>query len=83
MHAWCSVLAGPGRWLLWHILPCPHSTPTSATPTFTCLPRALLQHAERLDREIVYDRDFDYDYFGFKVRGGESWNRRIVKNIAE
>ncbi len=26
------------------------------------------QNAERLDSEIIYDRDFDYDYFGFKVR---------------
>merc|ERR1712216_276516 len=24
-------------------------------------------NAERLDAEIVYDRDFDYDYFGFKT----------------
>jgi hypothetical protein len=28
-----------------------------------------LQHGERLDSEINYDRDFDYDYFGFKVGG--------------
>ena len=28
----------------------------------------LLQNAERLDSEIIYNRDFDYDYFGFKVR---------------
>ena len=28
-----------------------------------------LQNAERLDSEIIYNRDFDYDYFGFKVRG--------------
>ena len=27
----------------------------------------LSQHAERLDSEIIYDRDFDYDYFGFKT----------------
>eukprot|EP00878_Enallax_costatus_P017789 GHUV01018691.1.p1 GENE.GHUV01018691.1~~GHUV01018691.1.p1 ORF type:complete len:758 (+),score=282.13 GHUV01018691.1:282-2555(+) len=25
------------------------------------------EHAERLDSEIIYDRDFDYDYFGFKT----------------
>lgn len=25
------------------------------------------ENAERLDSEIVYDRDFDYDYFGFKT----------------
>mmetsp|Transcript_989 Transcript_989/g.1566 ORF Transcript_989/g.1566 Transcript_989/m.1566 type:complete len:856 (-) Transcript_989:924-3491(-) len=27
----------------------------------------IMQHAERLDNEIRYDRDFDYDYFGFKT----------------
>jgi hypothetical protein len=26
------------------------------------------QNAERLDSSIIYDRDFDYDYFGFKAR---------------
>ena len=30
-----------------------------------------MQNAERLDSEIIYNRDFDYDYFGFKVRGGD------------
>lgn len=29
--------------------------------------RPALQNAERLDSEIRYDRDFDYDYFGFKT----------------
>ena len=27
----------------------------------------LLQNAALLDSEIIYDRDFDYDYFGFKT----------------
>ncbi|KAI3518925.1 hypothetical protein L1887_07824 [Cichorium endivia] len=27
----------------------------------------IMQHAARLDSEIIYDRDFDYDYFGFKT----------------
>ena len=27
----------------------------------------MLQNAARLDSEIIYDRDFDYDYFGFKT----------------
>ena len=27
----------------------------------------LVQNAARLDSEIIYNRDFDYDYFGFKV----------------
>ncbi|CAI5491857.1 unnamed protein product, partial [Closterium sp. Naga37s-1] len=26
-----------------------------------------MKHAERLDSEVIYDRDFDYDYFGFKT----------------
>lgn len=25
------------------------------------------QNADRFDSEIIYDRDFDYDYFGFKT----------------
>lgn len=29
--------------------------------------QTILDNAERLDSEIVYDRDFDYDYFGFKT----------------
>lgn len=27
----------------------------------------MLQNAARLDSDIIYDRDFDYDYFGFKT----------------
>ena len=27
----------------------------------------MLQNVARLDSEIIYDRDFDYDYFGFKT----------------
>ncbi|XP_042407876.1 ribonucleoside-diphosphate reductase large subunit-like isoform X2 [Zingiber officinale] len=27
----------------------------------------VIKNAERLDNEIIYDRDFDYDYFGFKT----------------
>lgn len=27
----------------------------------------LFQNATRLDSEIIYDRDFEYDYFGFKT----------------
>jgi ribonucleoside-diphosphate reductase subunit M1 len=29
--------------------------------------KVIIENAERLDSEIVYDRDFDYDYFGFKT----------------
>jgi hypothetical protein len=32
-----------------------------------CCPFDIVQNADRLDSEIIYDRDFDYDYFGFKV----------------
>ncbi|KAJ0458218.1 putative ribonucleoside-diphosphate reductase [Helianthus annuus] len=27
----------------------------------------IMKHAAKLDSEIIYDRDFDYDYFGFKT----------------
>ncbi|MCH98784.1 ribonucleoside-diphosphate reductase large subunit-like, partial [Trifolium medium] len=27
----------------------------------------IIKNAARLDSEIIYDRDFDYDYFGFKT----------------
>ena len=37
---------------------------TAWTPDTVCD----LQNSERLDSEIIYDRDFDYDYFGFKAR---------------
>lgn len=33
----------------------------------TVLVLGVLQNTDRLDSEIIYDRDFDYDYFGFKV----------------
>jgi len=39
-----------------------HKSPHSA-----CLSLPPVQHGERLDNEIRYDRDFDYDFFGFKV----------------
>lgn len=40
----------------------------SLVDSFTDMNVALfLQNSERLDSEIIYDRDFDYDYFGFKV----------------
>ncbi|XP_010518488.1 PREDICTED: ribonucleoside-diphosphate reductase large subunit-like isoform X2 [Camelina sativa] len=29
--------------------------------------RIVMENAARLDSEIIYDRDFDYDYFGFKT----------------
>lgn len=38
-----------------------------------------LQNADRLDSEIIYDRDFDYDYFGFKV-GGSSEGMMMLRH---
>ncbi|HXH18053.1 MAG TPA: ribonucleoside-diphosphate reductase subunit alpha, partial [Chitinophagales bacterium] len=29
--------------------------------------RIVMSHAERLDSSIIYDRDYNYDYFGFKT----------------
>lgn len=29
--------------------------------------KIIMENAERLNSEIIYDRDFDYDYFGFKT----------------
>jgi ribonucleoside-diphosphate reductase subunit M1 len=36
---------------------------------YSCADQCYLafQNAERLDSEIIYDRDFEYDYFGFKT----------------
>ena len=42
----------------------PNPEPT-LTPDPRLDPRA--QNADRFDSEIVYDRDFDYDYFGYKT----------------
>ena len=39
-------------------------------------------NAERFDSEIVYDRDFDYDYFGYKTLE-RSYLLRIDGKIVE
>ena len=53
----------------------PTPTPTP-TPPQTGEPAPLVSedvhaivmaHAERLNSAIIYDRDFEYDYFGFKT----------------
>lgn len=43
--------------------PLPHANPPLPLPLTSPPP----QNAQRLDSEIRYDRDFDYDYFGFKT----------------
>jgi ribonucleoside-diphosphate reductase alpha chain len=40
------------------------------------------QHAERLDSAAIYDRDFNYDYFGFKTLE-RSYLLRIDGKVAE
>lgn len=42
----------------------------------------LFQHAAKLDSEIIYDRDFDYDYFGFKTLE-RSYLLKIEGNVVE
>lgn len=37
----------------------------------------MLQNAAKLDSEIIYDRDFDYDYFGFKVSRHRQAGRHV------
>lgn len=43
---------------------CIHSSLVTLLLPLTCV---RMQNSDRLDNEIRYDRDFDYDYFGFKV----------------
>jgi ribonucleoside-diphosphate reductase subunit M1 len=42
----------------------------------------IMRNADRLDSEIIYDRDFDYDYFGFKTLE-RSYLLRINGDIVE
>ncbi|KAG0319341.1 ribonucleotide-diphosphate reductase subunit rnr1 [Linnemannia gamsii] len=42
----------------------------------------IMKHADRLDSAIVYDRDFDYNYFGFKTLE-RSYLLQINGKIAE
>jgi hypothetical protein len=35
----------------------------------TAAPQAVMANAEKLDAAMDYSRDYDYDYFGFKVCG--------------
>eukprot|EP01026_Neomeris_dumetosa_P058562 TRINITY_DN5457_c0_g1_i4.p1 TRINITY_DN5457_c0_g1~~TRINITY_DN5457_c0_g1_i4.p1 ORF type:complete len:823 (+),score=106.38 TRINITY_DN5457_c0_g1_i4:225-2693(+) len=44
--------------------------------------RLVMDNAELLDSEIIYDRDFDYDYFGFKTLE-RSYLLRIKGKIVE
>lgn len=40
-----------------------------------------MQNADRLDSEIIYMRDFDYDYFGFKVRLSSLWSTAFAYSM--
>ncbi|CAI9290921.1 unnamed protein product [Lactuca saligna] len=42
----------------------------------------LFQYAAKLDSEIIYDGDFDYDYFGFKTLD-RSYLLKIEGNVVE
>ncbi|GBG91608.1 hypothetical protein CBR_g52642 [Chara braunii] len=42
----------------------------------------VMKNASRLDSEIIYDRDFDYDYFGFKTLE-RSYLLRIEGKVVE
>lgn len=44
--------------------------------------KAVMENADRLDSEIIYDRDFHYDYFGFKTLE-RSYLLRIDGKIVE
>ena len=42
----------------------------------------IVKNAERLDAAIVHDRDFNYDYFGFKTLE-RSYLLKVNKKIVE
>ncbi|TVU27835.1 hypothetical protein EJB05_19336 [Eragrostis curvula] len=42
----------------------------------------IMKNAARLDSEIIYDRDFDYDYFGFKTLE-RSYLLKVGGNVVE
>jgi len=47
-----------------------HINPRNNTPSSLIAQQhydIIMKNADRLDSEIVYDRDFEYDYFGFKT----------------
>ncbi|CAG9467672.1 unnamed protein product [Pedinophyceae sp. YPF-701] len=46
------------------------------------LHQIVMANADRLDGEIIYDRDYDYDYFGFKTLE-RSYLLRINGNVVE
>ncbi|KEF52662.1 ribonucleoside-diphosphate reductase large chain [Exophiala aquamarina CBS 119918] len=54
------------------------SSPMISQETYECV----MRHAEELNSAIVYDRDFNYQYFGFKTLE-RSYLLKIGKQIAE
>jgi len=54
------------------------SSPMISTETYECI----MRHAEELNSAIVYDRDFNYQYFGFKTLE-RSYLLKIGNRVAE
>src|ERR1700743_384040 len=53
-------------------------SPMISKETYECV----LRHADELNSAIVYDRDFNYQYFGFKTLE-KSYLLKIGKQVAE
>jgi hypothetical protein len=41
----------------------------------------IMAHAEELDSAIIYDKDFNYNYFGFKTMEVYPFNANLIKAI--
>lgn len=54
------------------------AAPMISTQTYECV----MKHAEELNSAIVYDRDFNYQYFGFKTME-RSYLLKLGKKVAE
>jgi hypothetical protein len=72
------ALPAPGHTRQARHPPAPHRTARPRTQRNTTQHNTT-QNADRLDSEIIYDRDFDYDYFGFKVRA----RARVARALSE
>ena len=62
---------------------CVHPKTNEAAPLISAAVAAIVkEHAERLDNAIVYDRDFDFDFFGYKTLE-KSYLLRIDGKVVE